>query len=79
MILHCAVGKVKVYVQTPEVECTYRLDSNNKYLVLEGNERRMMHQFSADALLMVIANQSFETTRYIDEPYRPFDLSLDML
>ena len=69
MVLHCLVGAVDVYVQTPEGDCTYTLNSRNQYLFLEAKDWRLMRQFSVDAVLIVLADKSFETTVYIDQPY----------
>lgn len=71
MILQCVVGSVEVRVQTPEQDYVYRLDSSNQYLFLEALDWRLMQQFSADAVLVVFADKAFETTVYIDSPYRP--------
>ena len=70
MVLQCVVGSVEVYVQTAERECLYRLDSSNQYLFLEALDWRLMQQFSVDAVLVVFADKSFETTVYVDFPYR---------
>jgi hypothetical protein len=71
MVLHCVVGSVDVYVQTPEGDCRYTLSSNNEYLFLEAEDWRLMHQFSVNAMLVVFADRSFRSTIYFDQPYRP--------
>ncbi|GAB3753436.1 hypothetical protein GCM10028817_19180 [Spirosoma pomorum] len=70
MVLHCPVGSVKIYVQTLVADYNYTLDSNNQYLFLDGQDWRLMHHFSEDAILSVMVNMSFATTAYIDQPYR---------
>lgn len=70
MVLQCVVGSVEVYVQTAERDYVYRLNSSNQYLLLEALDWRLMHQFSADAVLVVFADKPFETTIYVDSPYR---------
>jgi hypothetical protein len=71
MVLHCVVGSVDVYVQTPERDCRYTLSSSNEYLFLEAKDWRLMHQFSVNAMLVVFADRSFRNTIYFDQPYRP--------
>ena len=70
MVIQCVVGSVEVYVQTAEQDHLYKLDSSNQYLFLEPLDWRLMQQFSADAVLVVFADKSFETTVYVDSPYR---------
>jgi hypothetical protein len=64
------VGSVEVYVQTAEQDCLYKLSSSNEYLFLEALDWRLMQQFSAHAVLVAFADKSFETTTYVDPPYR---------
>lgn len=71
MVLQCVVGSVEVCVQTAERDCLYRLNSSSQYLFLEALDWRLMQQFSVDAVLVVFADKSFETTVYLDSPYRP--------
>ncbi len=70
MVLQCVVGSVEVYVQTARRDYLYRLNSSKEYLFLEALDWRLMQQFSADAVLVVFADKSFETTIYVDSPYR---------
>lgn len=70
MILHCVTGSVKVYVQTPKMDQYFTLNSTQQYLSVDAQDWRLMYQFSADALLVVFADKPFETTVYIDPPYR---------
>jgi hypothetical protein len=70
MVLHCPVGSVKIYVQTLEADHDYTLNSENQYLFLDGQDWRLMHHFSEDAILSVLVNMSFAATAYIDQPYR---------
>jgi hypothetical protein len=75
MVLQCVVGSVEVYVQTPEGDCLYRLNSGNEYLFLEALDWRLMQKFSTDVVLVVFADKSFEKTIYFDSPYRPVNSS----
>lgn len=70
MVLQCVVGSVSVYVQTPDGNEYFVLDSMHKYLFLAARDWRLMYEFSPDALLMVISDKTYEETIYIEEPYR---------
>ena len=75
MVLHCIVGSVEVYVQTSEGDQHFTLDSNRQYLFLDALDWRLMHRFSTDAILVVLADKSFKTTVYIDQSYRLINLN----
>lgn len=75
MVLHCVVGSVEVYVQTSEGDQHFILNSDRQYLFLDAQDWRLMHQFSTDAILVVLADESFETTVYIEQAYRLIDLN----
>jgi hypothetical protein len=73
MVLHCLLGSVEVYVQTPTTDQYFRLDSAAQYLFLDPHDWRLMHRFSPEARLMVFASKPFETTLYYEQPYRPLN------
>ena len=75
MVLQCITGSVDVYVQTPKVDQHFTLNSTNQYLFLDAQDWRLMYQFSTDARLVIFADKSFETTIYIDSPYRSSNLN----
>jgi len=75
MILQCLVGSVEVYVQTPTEDHYFTLNSISQYLFLDAQDWRLMHKFSANAVLVVLADKSFETTIYLDQPYRFINLN----
>lgn len=76
MILQCVVGSVGVYVQTQNEEYRFTLNSATNYLLLEARDWRLMHQFSANAVLVVYAEKPFETTEYLNHPYHPVNPNL---
>lgn len=70
MVLHCPVGRVEIYVQTPEKDQIYTLKASDEFLFLEGSDWRSMQAFSTNSILTVLTSHSFETTQYVDQPYR---------
>ena len=70
MVLQCVVGSVSIYVQTPDGDEHFVLDSMHNYLFLAARDWRLMYEFSPDALLMIITDRTYEETTYIDKPYR---------
>jgi hypothetical protein len=70
MILQCVVGSVEVYVQTPDEDYHFTLNAKSQYLFLDPQDWRVMHQFSADAVLVVFADKPYKTTIYLQQPYR---------
>jgi dTDP-4-dehydrorhamnose 3,5-epimerase-like enzyme len=48
----------------------FHLDKPHKCLLLEPQDWHYMHQFSLDAILMVLASEHFDPDDYIFEPYR---------
>jgi dTDP-4-dehydrorhamnose 3,5-epimerase-like enzyme len=48
----------------------FMLDKPHKCLLLEPQDWHYMHQFSLDAILMVLASEHYDPDDYIFEPYR---------
>ena len=71
MVLHCPVGRVTIYVQTPKQDHVYTLKANDEYLFLDGNDWRSMEAFSSNAVLTVLTSHSYEATIYVNQSYRP--------
>lgn len=67
--LICIAGRCCIYVHDGHQEQDIWLDSPDKCLVLAPNDWHVMHQFSADAVLLVLSNEPYDITDYIDEPY----------
>lgn len=47
----------------------FHLDSPDKCLLLEPEDWHVMHDFTTDAILLVLASTSFDPSDYIYEPY----------
>ena len=65
----CLRGECKVRNHDGQTESTYHLDSPDKCLILQPEDYHSMFEFSADAMLMVVASTYFDETDYIFEPY----------
>lgn len=71
MGLVCVSGSVDIYIQTPSEDQHFQLDTPNQFLLLEPTDWRMMYNFSANAVLMVMADRTYHETTYIRSAYRP--------
>lgn len=71
MALNCPHGSVTIYAQTPDESFTYQLDRTRPWLVLPPSVWRMMHHFSPEALLVVLASEPYDPKDCITGPYRP--------
>lgn len=47
----------------------FELDSPSKCLILEPQDWHIMHSFSSNAILLVLASKEYEPSDYIYEPY----------
>lgn len=62
----CLSGTVDIQVwSTRDNSKTYRLDSPNKGLFVEGLIWRVMKNFSSDAVLLVLASEHYDKADYI--------------
>jgi dTDP-4-dehydrorhamnose 3,5-epimerase-like enzyme len=66
----CIKGSCTIYNNNGKTEETFKLDKPNKCLILEPNDWHTMNDFSADAILMVLASENFDEKDYIFEPYK---------
>lgn len=71
MAMVCLTGSVEIYVQSPNTDLSYQLNSPNQILLLEPTDWRVMHNFSKEAKLMILADRYYSDTFYIEKPYRP--------
>jgi hypothetical protein len=71
MAMVCLTGSVEVYVQSPDTDLNYHLNSPNQILLLEPSDWRVMHNFSKETKLMILADRHYSDTYYIETPYRP--------
>jgi len=65
----CIQGSCKIYNNDGITENHFALDKPNKCLILETRDWHTMYEFSADAILMVLASEYFDQQDYIFEPY----------
>jgi len=66
--LVCVAGtcQVTVYNKNKQIDI-FDLDAPEKVLVLRPEEYRIMHNFSPDAVLLVMASEYFDKDDYIEE------------
>ena len=70
--LICLNGSCKVYVQDNyNSDQVYELDSPGKCLLLKPTDWHQMFAFSEDSILLVMANQNYDPSDYIDLAYNP--------
>ena len=67
--LICLHGSCRVYSNNGEEETTFLLTNPRQCLVLEPEDWHTMDEFSADAILLVVSNQTYDQDDYIYEPY----------
>ncbi|TDB67970.1 sugar 3,4-ketoisomerase [Arundinibacter roseus] len=67
--LICLHGKCRVYVHTGDEEANYWLEKPSSCLILEPRDWHTMEDFSEDAILLVLSNEYYDRSDYIDEPY----------
>lgn len=73
-VLVCVNGECTIECETPDGRIhEYRLDAPNKGLWIEGLVWRVMKQFTADAVLMVLASDRYDESDYIRN-YETFKL-----
>ncbi len=70
--LICLNGSCKVYVQDNyDSDHVFELDSPGKCLLLKPTDWHQMYDFSEDCILLVLANQNYDPSDYIDQAYNP--------
>src|SRR5688572_14271894 len=65
----CIQGHCTIYNNDNAKEEEFVLDSPDKCLILEPKDWHVMHSFSRDAILMVLASEFFDEKDYIFEKY----------
>lgn len=65
----CIQGSCKITNNDGQITETFDLDSSEKCLILEPKDWHIMHDFSSDAILLVLASTEFDPKDYIYEPY----------
>ena len=67
--LICLGGSCEIYNNDGWSEQTYTLDKPNKLLIIEPKDWHIMHKFSEDATLLVLASTKYDKDDYVDTPY----------
>lgn len=65
----CIQGSCTISNHDGEQLDVFELDSPSKCLILEPKDWHIMHNFSPDAILLVLASTKFDPSDYIYEPY----------
>ena len=65
----CLKGSCTIYCNDNQEETTIELSAPYQCLILEPRDWHTMYNFSADAILMVLASEYFDQNDYIFEPY----------
>lgn len=65
----CIKGSCIISNNNATASQDFILDRPDKCLILEPKDWHVMHSFSEDAILMVLASEYFDQNDYIFEPY----------
>lgn len=65
----CIKGSCKITNNNGTITEIFDLDSPEKCLMLDPIDWHVMHNFSPDAILLVLASTAFDPLDYIYEPY----------
>lgn len=65
----CIKGSCKITNNNDQFTEVFDLDSPEKCLILLPEDWHVMHDFSEDAILLVLASTAFDPKDYIYEPY----------
>jgi dTDP-4-dehydrorhamnose 3,5-epimerase-like enzyme len=65
----CIKGSCKITTNNNRITELFDLDSPEKCLLLMPEDWHVIHNFSSDAILLVLASTTFDPTDYIYEPY----------
>jgi dTDP-4-dehydrorhamnose 3,5-epimerase-like enzyme len=65
----CIKGECKIFNNDGQKKESFNLDKPSKCLILEPKDWHQMYDFSEDAILMVLASESFDENDYIFEKY----------
>ncbi|HTH81303.1 MAG TPA: FdtA/QdtA family cupin domain-containing protein [Mucilaginibacter sp.] len=65
----CIQGSCQITNDDGSRQDVFMLDSPEKCLIIEPEDWHVMHDFSADAILLVLASTPFDPKDYIYEPY----------
>jgi dTDP-4-dehydrorhamnose 3,5-epimerase-like enzyme len=65
----CIQGSCKITNDNGQKVDIFELNTPDKCLILEPEDWHVMHEFSKDAILLVLASTAFDPKDYIYEPY----------
>lgn len=65
----CIQGSCTITNHNGSVKEVFALDDPEKCLILEPEDWHVMHDFTPDAILLVLASTAFDPSDYIYEPY----------
>lgn len=65
----CISGSCIISNDNSKEKKSFKLDNPNKCLILYPEDFHWMHNFSKDAVLLVLASEFFDPDDYIFEPY----------
>ena len=65
----CIQGSCTITNTDETTTQVFQLDSPEKCLILEPKDWHVMHDFTADAILLVLASTAFDPSDYIYAPY----------
>ncbi|MGO4294892.1 sugar 3,4-ketoisomerase [Chitinophaga sp. RAB17] len=65
----CIKGSCKITTNNNKITELFDLNSPEKCLLLMPEDWHVIHNFSSDAILLVLASTVFDPTDYIYEPY----------
>lgn len=69
----CVIGSCIIETNDGVQEQSWQLDSPDKMLFLNPEDWHVMHSFTADCVLMVLASTDFDDSDYIFENYAEAD------
>lgn len=67
----CVRGRCRIYCCDGKNEQYFLLSDPTHCLVIEPQDWHVMDCFSEDAILLVLSNQYYDSSDYIDTPYAP--------
>ena len=66
----CLNGNFKTFIKNKNEEKEFFLDNPNKCLIINPEDWRVLHSFSEDCIVLVLASTHYDPQEYIYEEYR---------
>lgn len=67
--LVCLKGKCEISINNGCKKENFKLNNPEKCLILQSKDWHIMHDFSKDAILLVLASENYNPNDYIEEEY----------